>query len=423
MAMDQAHVNRLIQQEAPAAWRCLSPLGREAVFPRGILAQTAEASHCALKATIGQITDGAGEPLPLPAMANAIPGLDPRVAFLYSPQEGWPELRQAWSKRQHSLSLGSQAPVSLPMVVHGLTHGLGLIADLFADEDTEILIPSPFWGNYRLVFTLRNRARVRLFPFFSADGFNVQGLADALEKVRGKKAVLILNIPGNPTGYTPKAAIADVITRIVTEHDGPLVAVVDDAYQGMLWEDGLLRRSLYWDIAAAADPDKLHVVKLDGATKEFFFFPSRVGFYTHSAAGEVQAAFDSKLKCLGRSTVGSPPGPSQALLLHVLSQDYQPQLDQNLQILRSRYRTLKDELKRLDNPWVYPYPFNSGMFALIGLDPSVSPEHVRHTLIEEHSAGVISIPEINGIRLSYGAIDSSDLPKLIHAIDVAVRPH
>jgi len=233
-----------------------------------------------------------------------------------------------------------------------------------------------------------------------------------------------LNIPGNPTGYTPGREMAARIAEVVAAHPGPAVVVVDDAYQGMLWEDGLSDRSLYWDIADKADPERQLVIKLDGATKEFFFFPGRIGFLTHSAQGEAADMLENKLKCLGRATVGSPPGPSQALLLKALqTESLQTELDANLAVLKRRYRALKNTLKSLDNDKLFPYPFNSGMFALVGLDPQLSPERVRKRLIAEHSMGVISIPSVNGLRIAYGATDEADLPRLVAALDEVVRTY
>ncbi len=414
-------LNAVLARHAPAAHALLSPLGKRAVFPKGILAQTAEAKDCRLKATIGQITDGGSRPLPLPVMSEAMGALDARMTFLYSPQEGQARLRQLWAQRQRSLSGGCDVPVSSPIITHGLTQGLGIIADLFADADTEVLVPSPFWGNYKLIFTLRHGAKLRLFPFFSESGFNVQGLKDALDAVRGKKSVLLLNIPGNPTGYTPGQAMIERIAQVVADHDGPQVVVVDDAYQSMLWEPGLARRSLFWELAESVDASRQLVIKLDGATKEFFFFPARIGFLTHTATGPAADALESKIKTLGRATVGSPPGPSQALLVRALEcPDLEVQRQANLDILRRRYRALKDALKGLQSGKIFPYPFNSGMFALVGLDPKVSPEEVRRRLIEEHSVGVIAIDSINGLRIAYGATAEADLPGLVRALEQVV---
>ena len=62
----------LLLAESPALLAALSPLGRRVRQPASFLPlQSAEARGKRFNATIGQITDGAGRALPLPAMAEA----------------------------------------------------------------------------------------------------------------------------------------------------------------------------------------------------------------------------------------------------------------------------------------------------------------------------------------------------------------
>ena len=194
-------LNQTLREQAPAAWACLSKSGRAAVTLVGIPAQSAEARDCDYKATMGQVTDGAGNPLPLPALARAFTGMDPRSAFLYSAQGGVLALRQAWDERQARAGRG--APRTLPLVTQGLTHGVSLAADLFCNEGTEVLCPFPSWGNYTNIFRQRRGAVQRYWSFFDdARRFNVDGFLTGLRTLEGP-AVVVLNFPGNPGGYAP----------------------------------------------------------------------------------------------------------------------------------------------------------------------------------------------------------------------------
>ena len=131
-------LNAILEQEAPAAHAMLSAVGRRAAFPLGNPAQSAEARGTRLNATIGQVTDGDGQAMPLPSMAERLSALDGRKAFLYSPQAGHPDLRKAWQVRQRRLAADSAVPTSLPLVTHGLTQGLSMVADLFADRARDL---------------------------------------------------------------------------------------------------------------------------------------------------------------------------------------------------------------------------------------------------------------------------------------------
>ena len=127
-------LNAAIEAASPALGNLLSPLGRRAAFPADIPFQAAQARGKELNATIGQITDGAGGALPLPSLADGLAALEDsrrNRALLYSPVEGLPELREAWSRWQRRLADPSPPPsaTTLPVVTVGLTHGLSLVAE------------------------------------------------------------------------------------------------------------------------------------------------------------------------------------------------------------------------------------------------------------------------------------------------------
>ncbi|MFT6142438.1 MAG: aspartate/methionine/tyrosine aminotransferase [Myxococcota bacterium] len=413
-------LNKTLEQQAPALFRCLSPLGLRAIMPKGIVAQSAEASKAEINCSIGQITDGAGSPMPLDAIARGMPGTNAKMSFLYSPMAGHAPLRQAWQERQSRHSGGSTAPSTVAMVTLGLTQGVSHAAALFADPDTDVIVTDPRWGNYDLVTRIHAGARIVAYPYYRDGRFNVEGLAQALANVRSK-AVVVLNFPGNPTGYMPTPEVADEIVRVLTAHSGPAVVVVDDAYQGLVFDDGLQKRSLYWDLVENRDPERLFVMRLDGATKELLFFPGRVGFISHSLEPQAAAALQSKLLCVSRGTVGSPPGPSQALVLEALRD---PKLETNIAervaVLKSRCLALRSLLAEHANPRVTPYPFNSGCFALLGLDPSIPAEDLRLRLLEHYGLGVISIPSVNAVRLAYCSIAEDTLPTVVERLMTAV---
>ena len=94
--------------------RLLSDLGRRLYFPRGVVAQTAEATQHAhrFNATVGIATDGA-TPLYLDGIRALIPELDPEAIFAYAPTAGLPALRRAWG---HSLAKGSLDRMALTNV-------------------------------------------------------------------------------------------------------------------------------------------------------------------------------------------------------------------------------------------------------------------------------------------------------------------
>lgn len=418
---DAENINRTLAQHAPALFRCLSPLGLRSVFPHGIPAQASEAAGARLNATIGQVTDGAGAPLPLPVLEAFVPGFDRKQSFLYGPQPGLPEVRSLWRQRQLRLAGRERGLFSSPFLTHGLTHGIALVADMLVDEQTTVILPDPSWENYELLFTLRAPAKVVTYPFYRDGRFNLEGLADCLERSTGK-VVVVLNFPANPTGYSPTVAEAERIADCLAAHRGPAVFLVDDAYQGVVHQPGLLDHSIYWQLADRVDAERAVVLKVDGATKELLFFPSRIGFLSASLNEPAAAAWENKLNCVVRGTVGSPAGPTQTMLLQAL-RDPERTAREFAAVtaeITARYRTLVAALDGLNNPRLRSFPHNSAYFALVGVDPSIPVEQVRTRLVRERSVGTIAIPSVNALRIAYCSTRAEDLPEIVRHIDEVV---
>jgi len=416
-------LNEAIAHELPAASACLSPIGRRAVYPRGIPAQSREAADCAWRATIGQVTDGRGNPLAPPSLAEQVPSLDARAAFLYTAQGGDPALRRAWKAWQEPEGGGVDRP--LPLVTAGLTHALAIAAELFAGEGTDVLLSRPCWGNYLGIFQMRRGANIHRYDFFDAgrEGFDAASLARALAARAGRPCVLVLNFPGNPTGYSPREDEVPAIVETLLNHPGPLVVLFDDAYQGMVYRDDVQVDSLFWAIARRADPAGLLPVKIDGATKELFFFGGRVGFLTFGAAGDGASALEEKARAINRAMVSAMPGPSQAIVLEALRRpgSLRSEITRRRALLKRRYQVLQRELGRMEAAGLKPYPNNAGCFALVGVEPPLEADALRRRLIEEFSVGVIAVPEINALRLAFCSMDSDAIPEVVQRLVRAAR--
>ncbi len=418
-----------IRDASPALAAALSPLGRRVAYPPGIPFQAAEARGAELNATIGQITDGRGSAVPLPPMAAALGGLAPEDrnrAFLYSPVEGLPEVRRRW--REWQRRGGATAPSSLPLVTVGLTHGLSLAADLFGGEGRAVAVPAPFWGNYRQTFEARTGARILTAPAYRDGRFDPGAIAAALAGLpEGEPAVAILNVPSNPGGYSPtvdeRRELRESLLGVARRR--PLVVLCDDAYAGLVYEEGIPAESMFWALAGL--DENLVPVKIDGGTKEFSFFGGRVGFLTFpfEPESDAAAALESKVKCLVRATVGSPVAASQAVLLEALRDEKAAaHVEAVRALLAGRYRVLEAALAASDRELFTPLPFNSGCFALLELSERLgtSADAARKRLLAEESTGLVSVGE-RFLRIAFCSVDEAALPELVRRIErgLAIR--
>lgn len=421
-------INDALRREAPAAFAALSELGRQAVYPPDIPFQAAQAKACRFNATLGQITDGRGRILALRALESGLAALgeaERNRALLYSPMEGLPELRSAWQRWQRPADRdAAELPASsVPLVTVGLTHGLSLVADLFAGPGRPILVPAPFWGNYRQIFALRTGAELRPVNAYRDGRFVPTALASAAaELVAGEPAVVVLNLPSNPGGYMPSAEQRRLLVDSLVEAASarPLVVVCDDAYARLVYDPAVPRESLFWELAGR-DPN-LIPIKVDGATKELVLFGGRVGFLTFPwlATSAAVEALESKVKCLLRATVGSPVATSQVLALLALEDgEVGRQVEAVRETLGRRLRVLQASLAACDPTLLRPLPANAGAFALVELADGIDAERLRRHLIDEEDLGVVALPP-RYVRIAFCSVDESDLPEVVRRLERGV---
>jgi len=427
-----AELNEALQTHAPHTFKLLSSLGRELFFPKGILSQTAEAKQKAKRfnATIGMATED-GHPMYLDCIQQYISGLDPAETYAYAPAAGRPDLRQAWRAKMLADNPSMRSiTLSLPVVTQALTHGLSITADLFADPGDVVIVPSHFWGNYKLTFCVRRGAEIRTFPTYTESrGYNVAGLADVLEQVGREKgkAIVILNIPNNPTGYTPTLAEADRIveTLIAAAESGTRVlAVCDDAYFNLAFEDGLLTESLFGRLVGRHP--RLSAVKCCGATKELYVWGFRVGFITFGL-GEPAANADA-LEALVKKTMGIIRGTisncshlAQSLVLKALkSPDADEQRRLKYERLRARAARCREVLAdaKYADAWE-PYPFNSGYFLCLRL-LKADAEAVRTRLLDRYGTGVIATGK-HDIRVAFSCLERDQIATLFDTLYAAAK--
>ena len=421
-----ADLNRVL---APTAiGRSLSRLGARLYFPKGVVAQSAEAAEHAgrFNATVGLAARG-GQPMHLPSIADRLPDLTAEEAFAYAPTAGIPKLRDRWAVELRAKSPSLASPVSRPVVTAGLTAGIAMAADLFVDAGDPVLLPDLVWGNYRLIMNERRGARVDSYPFF--DSANAAMAVDAVERAlaahpTGAKVVLMFNFPHNPTGYSPDRAEADRLIAALggaAERGLHLVVLVDDAYHGLCYEAETLRESLF---ARLADLHRnLLAVKVDGPTKEEYVWGFRIGFVTVGAAGLDAGhyrAFEQKAMAAIRSTVSSANRMAQHLVLAALDHpEHERQRAANQEELRRRYLTTVRELGRRSSSAIRPLPFNSGYFMCFHL-PDGTAEEVRRHLLYERGIGTISVDAAH-LRVAFAGVDTDDLPELYAEIYAAAE--
>ena len=398
----------------------LSERGKAIFFPRkGILGQGAEAKGSEINATIGTALEDDGSPLVLDCVLKSL-NL-PKTSFLYAPSFGNPDLRKAWKEqivRKNPSLAGKQ--FSNPVVTCALTHAISCAGYMFLDAGDEVIIPDLYWDNYELVFVNSCGAKIKTFNTFKDGGFDTEALKAALAESKSQKKVVLLNFPNNPTGYTATEKEAVEIAKILTDcaaAGNKVVALLDDAYFGLVYEDGVTKESLFVKLLEANE--NLLAVKLDGPTKEDYVWGFRVGFMTFGFKGASEAqlkALEDKAAGTVRGNISNAPSISQKILLAAYqSPEYVDQKAEKYATLKKRYDIIKEVLASHPEykDAFEAMPCNSGYFMCIK-PKGVDAEELRQKLIKDYSTGTIMLSGL--IRVAFSAVPTEKLGKLFENI-------
>lgn len=404
----------------------LSDVGTRLYFPKGIIAQSAEAKKLGKTAngTIGT-TVVEGKPIMLPSIKKYVPDLTSSELVGYAPTAGNPDLRAMWKEsiiRKNPLLKDKK--FSLPVVVPGLTAGISYLADLFLDETKPLVAADPSWDNYVLIAEARRNAKFVQFKMFKDGKFNIEGLKETMQKQAESGSVrILLNFPQNPSGYSPTSGEAKQLVSIVKEiaEKGAKVMVwCDDAYFGLNYEDNIEKQSLF---AYLCDlHENVLAAKIDGPTKEDFAWGFRTGFITFGCKGLSDAQYEAlvkKLMAAIRSSVSCAATPSQSLILKAASDGkLEEEKAEFRKILECRYKLVRDFVSTHESKFIKPLPFNSGYF--MSFDTmSIDAEKLRQKLLNDRGIGTISI-DAKTLRVAFSSLDEEKINIVYQAIyDIA----
>jgi len=416
---DAARLNDMLRSSEISGM--LSSYGKRAYFPKGIVAQSQEAATAATlaNATAGVALEHSRHMTHRLFGKSGMPVSSDQLVS-YAPTAGDPQLRSLWLREmiRKNPSLAN-ASITEPVVCAGLTHAIAIAADLFVDAGDAVVIPSPCWDNYHLIFSVEHGARVSGPGLFDGNLlFSWTSLERTLWEIEQEKIVLLLNFPNNPTGFTPSEAMMAELVRVlvrIAEHGKRLVVIVDDAYFGLFHDDSASAVSLFSLLCAAHE--RILAIKCDAATKESLVWGFRIGFITYGVRGltkECAHAMVQKTMGVIRSSVSSCARPSQSLLTAVMQEArYREDTDRVVREMARRFAIVRQALSKwVGTDSLRPYPCNSGYFCAFAC--SGDPEQLRRYLLER-GIGTVAL-EGHLLRIAYSGVDPETLEPLIDSL-------
>ncbi len=418
-------LNDVLKAQSPAIYSLLSRRGREIFFPKkGLVMQGQDAAGKRINASIGMATEDDGSPLRLSCIESLV-NLPPEKVFPYASSYGLMPLRKSWQSiiRKKNPSLGN-IELTLPVVTNALTHGLSMAGYLFLEQGDTVILPDYYWGNYNLVFKNAYDAEFETFPMYTDGGFNLAGMREKL-LTPGEKKVLLLNFPNNPTGYTPTndemTGIRDIVLE-AAEAGKKIAVLIDDAYFGLVFEEGVATESVFTQLAVLHE--NVLAVKIDGATKEDYVWGFRVGFITFSWKGMTAEAGQVLVDKVGgavRGNISNDSILSQNLLLAAYdAPGYEDEKKVKFNLMKTRYDKVKATLA--SHPEFAEYfdvvPYNSGYFMCVDLKKG-NAEDVRQKLLKDYDTGIIALGSL--IRVAYSSLPEKFIEELFMNIFSACK--
>ncbi len=186
----------------------------------------------------------------------------------YTPSIGTIELRKAIAQKlekdNHLTYSPSQIAVSC-----GAKHSIFNIIQVLADEEDEVLIPSPYWVSYPEMVKIAG-ARSTFIPTTVQAQFKMT--ADQLVKyISPKTRILILNSPSNPTGMVYSKEELAALAEICVRHN--IFVISDEIYEKLIYDT-----TGYCSIASLGKAIYDLTVTVNGVSKAYSMTGWRIGY-------------------------------------------------------------------------------------------------------------------------------------------------
>lgn len=250
----------------------------------------------------------------------------------YSQNAGLLELREAISRRyadKEQLYYKADGEI---IVTVGAMEGLYLALLAILNDGDEVIIPAPYYVNYKQMVELCHGTSV-IVNSTGTDKLrcDVKAIAEA---VTSRTKAIILNTPCNPTGRVIPQE--DILQIAETAKANDLIVITDEVYKCLTYGSGLQVASI-----AALPEMKERTIMVNSLSKEFCMTGWRVGYVL---APENIISIMTKFQ---ENIVACAPLPSQYAAIEA----FRPRTDYSSEmasVFRKRRDILMEELKRTD---------------------------------------------------------------------------
>ena len=289
----------------------------------------------------------------------------------YSQNAGLLDLRKtisAYYQEKESLFYNPENEI---LVSVGAMEGLYLTLLALVDAGDEIVIPAPYYVNYKQMVNMCGGT-----PVIVEDPNNP--LSCSVEKIKEviteKTKAIVINTPCNPTGRFLDEMFLEEISKIANEHD--LYVITDEVYKCLVYESGKRLRSI-----ASYPQMKERTIYINSLSKEFCMTGWRIGYVMANA--DVIGAITK----LQENVAACAPLPSQYAAIEALrtDKDYSEEM---ATIFRSRRDALAEEFGKIDGVICTAPP--ATFYAMVDISKTgMKSEEFAYSLLQSQHVAVV----------------------------------
>ncbi|PAB61164.1 pyridoxal phosphate-dependent aminotransferase [Anaeromicrobium sediminis] len=154
------------------------------------------------------------------------------------------------------------------LITNGASEGLLFTLMALGDVGDEIIIPEPFYTNYKGICS---SIGINVVPITTKieDAFHLPSKEDFINKITDKTKAILLSNPSNPTGVVYTKEEIETIATIAKEHN--LYVISDEVYRDFIYDDKEFNS--FGEINPIAD----RVILIDSLSKRFSACGARIG--------------------------------------------------------------------------------------------------------------------------------------------------
>lgn len=379
----------------------------------------------------------------LPTLVETLKYLSPDQIYSYANVRGIQGFGDAWKEDtiatygDFELVEKTRELSSIPVPVAGGLTGALFTAGFtfFSPENSVILAPRERWGNIDNVLSKHLGLKLVSFNQFDNDGkLNTEGLKSQLQSLRESSTPIsrigvYLNFPNNPTGYMPSRKEVEDFVELIKDIDQPTVILFDDAYEAFNYHiEG--KDSNEQPVPHSIFPYFIDInenvlpVKVDGTSKRFFCYGSRLGCISLGQSSSSGKDFDYRefFAKMVRSFTSSAPRGLQEALVKILgssekTESIRREKIDNIGILDERFKLMKAGMPRFSQHDVLkPVDYNSGFFGYFEVREGYNARDIAEQLLSK-GLGTVAFERVNGIRVAFCSVDVEYVPRVLNILE------